>query len=438
MESITTNSGGRQRRLHMAADQERYGSRSERRQEVLQKAMRIAIDTAAREANLDQLSWERQPGGDSELVVFPADTDDARVIADLIRELDTALGEFNACLRPDERLRLRVALTCGFSTRSDLGWAGEAPVRAARLVDAKVTREALTRTEDTNLVVIIDGRLFHEVVEEGLRGLRPGLWASVRARAKNFDETAYLYVPHYSSMPGSDRSRTFGNRNGIRRFYTTTKRGSKPHRTALRARRNGALIAAAVIGVSSLATAVVAAVSALIDGPQSAGSYGNNALLPTVSPSPAATSRLHADTKRRGHSKGHPGPAGPSSSAPDLSRPVSAPPNPSHPHERHTPRPSTPPPSTYAETVGGTTHTWSDYADAGGSQGETIAPYKTVQISCRVRGFAVQDGNTWWYQIASTPWNNNYYASADAFYNNGRTAGSLVGTPYYDPSVPGC
>jgi len=61
-----------------------------------------------------------------------------------------------------------------------------------------------------------------------------------------------------------------------------------------------------------------------------------------------------------------------------------------------------------------------------------------VQILCKVPGFAVADGNDWWYQIASSPWNNSYYVSADAFYNNGATSGSLVGTPFYDPAVPVC
>jgi hypothetical protein len=80
-------------------------------------------------------------------------------------------------------------------------------VRAARLVDAEVTRKALTRTEDANLVVIIDERLFREVVTEELRGLRPQAWTPVRARAKNFDETAYLYVPgHAPRVPGSKSS----------------------------------------------------------------------------------------------------------------------------------------------------------------------------------------------------------------------------------------
>jgi hypothetical protein len=101
-----------------------------------------------------------------------------------------------------------------------------------------------------------------------------------------------------------------------------------------------------------------------------------------------------------------------------------------------TPTPN--PPSTFGETTGGVTHTWTDYTNAGGTEGPSIPSNDTVQITCRIAGFQVADGNTWWYQIASSPWNNAYYASADAFYNNGATSGSLVGTPWVDTNVPTC
>lgn len=100
--------------------------------------------------------------------------------------------------------------------------------------------------------------------------------------------------------------------------------------------------------------------------------------------------------------------------------------------------PPPPAPTTYAETVGGVTHTWTNYSNAGGTQGASIATSQTVQIACKLTGFAVADGNTWWYRIASSPWNSSFYASADAFYNNGQTSGSLHGTPFVDPSVPSC
>lgn len=94
--------------------------------------------------------------------------------------------------------------------------------------------------------------------------------------------------------------------------------------------------------------------------------------------------------------------------------------------------------TTYRETVGGDTETWTDYTSAGGLGGALIRSGQTVEVSCAVRGFVVADGDPWWYRIASSPWNNSYYASADPFYNNGQTSGSLIGTPWVDEAVPPC
>ncbi|MGN6188280.1 MAG: CHAP domain-containing protein [Conexibacter sp.] len=96
------------------------------------------------------------------------------------------------------------------------------------------------------------------------------------------------------------------------------------------------------------------------------------------------------------------------------------------------------PPPTVPETTGGIANTWTDYVNAGGLGGPQIPGLTTVQIACKVTGFRVTDGNTWWYRIASAPWNDAYYVSADAFYNNGQTSGSLRGTPFVDSAVPDC
>ena len=98
----------------------------------------------------------------------------------------------------------------------------------------------------------------------------------------------------------------------------------------------------------------------------------------------------------------------------------------------------TSPPQTRAETTGGLAHTWTDYKNAGGTAGPTIGPNVTVGIECRTTGWMAPNGNNWWYRIGDNPWNGNYYVSADAFYNNGATSGSLKGTPFVDPAVPEC
>lgn len=97
-----------------------------------------------------------------------------------------------------------------------------------------------------------------------------------------------------------------------------------------------------------------------------------------------------------------------------------------------------PPPSTFSETTGVFSNTWTNYTNAGGIGGPQIPAFTTIQITCKIQGFRVADGNTWWYLVASSPWNNQYYVSADPFYNNGATSGSLHGTPFVDPAVPDC
>ena len=103
---------------------------------------------------------------------------------------------------------------------------------------------------------------------------------------------------------------------------------------------------------------------------------------------------------------------------------------------------SSPPPPvpTVAETPGPpvATRTFTDYLNAGGIIGPSILIGETVQVSCRAQGQAVSDGDTWWYKVASSPWNDTYWAPADNFYNDGATSGSLAGTPFFDPNVPMC
>jgi len=140
-------------------------------------------------------------------------------------------------------------------------------------------------------------------------------------------------------------------------------------------------------------------------------------------------------------------PAAPSPDPPPAPTPVPAPvpsaptppvPAPSTPPVVAAPSPQPPPAPAPApriiETTGGETHTWTNYRNAGGQPGPVFPAHTDVEIGCKLRGFAVANGNTWWYRIGSGP----FYASADAFYNNGARSGPLKGTPYVDPAVPDC
>lgn len=100
--------------------------------------------------------------------------------------------------------------------------------------------------------------------------------------------------------------------------------------------------------------------------------------------------------------------------------------------------PPPPPPTTYSEQEGSHgVNTFTNYHNASGL-GPRIDPYATVQVSCKVYDPFIQSVNPdgYWYRIASSPWNNAYYAPANTFYN-----GDPIGGPYThntDFAVPDC
>lgn len=95
------------------------------------------------------------------------------------------------------------------------------------------------------------------------------------------------------------------------------------------------------------------------------------------------------------------------------------------------------PASTWTETTGTPAHTWGDPVQLTGA-GTPLGPRQSVQVLCRVRGYVVEDGDPWWYRLASAPWNGRFYATSDAFYNNGATSGSVDTGVVVDEQVPVC
>jgi hypothetical protein len=113
------------------------------------------------------------------------------------------------------------------------------------------------------------------------------------------------------------------------------------------------------------------------------------------------------------------------------------------PEPTPTPAPTTPPapaPSTtYAEqaSVHHPVHTFQNYHNASG-QGPDIATSQWVQVSCKILDGTIASTNPdgYWYRIATSPWNNAYYAPANTFMNGDPPNGPY--THNTDFSVPDC
>jgi hypothetical protein len=106
------------------------------------------------------------------------------------------------------------------------------------------------------------------------------------------------------------------------------------------------------------------------------------------------------------------------------------------------PRPAsgatTPSGTTWTETTYAQAKTFADFVNAGDPLGAPLSPGQAVTVSCRVHGFKVKDGDTWWYRLASPPWNGNYYATSDVFYNTPNTSGNPINGIMVDSTVKLC
>jgi hypothetical protein len=111
----------------------------------------------------------------------------------------------------------------------------------------------------------------------------------------------------------------------------------------------------------------------------------------------------------------------------------------STPSPRVTATAKAPPPTTYPEEAYNKhgVPTFADYANAS-DLGPDIQFTQVVQVSCKIYDPSIPSASPdgYWYRIASSPWDNRYYAVANTFLNG--LSPTDPNTNYYDPRVPDC
>jgi hypothetical protein len=204
------------RRLCLAVDAENYGGQDDQRQRAIQDGILAVLDQAAARAGLHRDRWDRQPQGDGELAVLPEVDPEPQVIDDYVREIGNALARHNRDLRPNARLRLRLAMHFGVAIPASNGFSGQAAVDVCRLRDSGPLRSALAAAAGANLVVVLSDRLYQETVKQGHTSLRPEEFRPVAVQEKTFAQQAWIYVPGVDvhRLPALDEPDRGSNRPG--------------------------------------------------------------------------------------------------------------------------------------------------------------------------------------------------------------------------------
>lgn len=168
----------------------------------LHTEIRHAIECACERSGLRDI-WQGvrvlQSTGDGLFAVLPHDAM-VSLIYPFTDRLQDVLAETAPRLRASGlRLRLRAALHAGLVDDEHPVTAGisTATNDVSRLLDCEPLRAALRDSDPdvTFAATIVSSEAFDLFVRGGHTGLRPSRFARIRARVKQFDQTAYLYVP---------------------------------------------------------------------------------------------------------------------------------------------------------------------------------------------------------------------------------------------------
>lgn len=129
--------------------------------------------------------------GDGLLVVVPPQVPTAKVLELVHRELPGRLRVHNHTYAESARMRLRLAAHVGPITEDSLGPAGEAIIRASRLLDASTLKGAMAAS-GANLGIIVSEFVYDTAIKHSWEWAEPAGYAMVEATVKESRILAWM------------------------------------------------------------------------------------------------------------------------------------------------------------------------------------------------------------------------------------------------------
>jgi hypothetical protein len=224
-------------RLISACTMEHHDGLTGDERRELRRGLTDLEERAAGHAGLDRRQAVIQLAGDSNITRWGAGTDVLKLVVDYPRELSAELARVNEAVAARNRIWLHLAIVAGLSESTPHGLVGDAPIAAGRLADAGQWRNvpSPTHTSPTHpsplhrcpVVVILDARLYQDMVKQRRRGFDPDEYVRVVSwEGKGSERAAWI------TAPGCDRASVAGPQADRR--GRTAKRGiSTPVKVAL-------------------------------------------------------------------------------------------------------------------------------------------------------------------------------------------------------------
>jgi hypothetical protein len=175
-------------------DIEHYGRRADTDQRWLRRQMYAVLRDAFTDAGIDWDACGKQDGGDSVILLVPADVSKLLLTDTFVARLDRELA---GCARRSSepvRMRMRLALHAGEVGRDEHGWVGTALNTACRLVDLQQARDELMKAPEVNLVLVVSDLWYTSVVEQDPVLAEQLAFTRIPFKAKEINTHAWLHL----------------------------------------------------------------------------------------------------------------------------------------------------------------------------------------------------------------------------------------------------
>ncbi|MFJ8691577.1 hypothetical protein [Streptomyces roseolilacinus] len=198
------SSAGATHRLVVNGDACASGTLGIEAKKQMRAAMYASFGEAYASIGVEPGDVHQEDRGDGILAALRTEVPPTLVVGRWVDTLYESLREYNA--GRDPRLRLRVGMNAGLVLDDGKGLVGRAVDLACRLCDSPTAKDVMTRADDADLLVVVSGWLYDNVVSEGGRYVEPDHYRPARVRVKETDETAWFHIPRRPAPPLPDDS----------------------------------------------------------------------------------------------------------------------------------------------------------------------------------------------------------------------------------------
>lgn len=167
------------------------------------------VDDAFDRSGADPRRWVREERDSGVLLLIDASVWKVDIVGSFLDHLVAALAEYNTSRRPQDWLRLRIALHAGKVRRDEGGWSGDDLTMALRLNQAREVEKQLAAAARAQCIIVASDHIYRAIIRHEERVAWATHYRAIDLALLGEPIRAWIRIPGYQAPPGLPPSKPF-------------------------------------------------------------------------------------------------------------------------------------------------------------------------------------------------------------------------------------